>query len=221
MNSKIRFIQIRPKSKSAGGFTLLELLVTVAIVGILVTAGVPELNNFLKNSRLTSQTNTFISVMNYARSESIGRNKNIFITSNDTGNQWGSGWRVWVDGLNTKACEGNGGVGEKEANAPNQQLEESDSGCNEVVKIFDFPDSQVTIEIVGSFSNISAASVKGDLANTTLMFRAGDGTPAIGDNSKFLNFYVCDARTEELGRHIQINRFTGRVGVVDNAYKCS
>ncbi|WP_103918988.1 pilus assembly FimT family protein [Candidatus Venteria ishoeyi] len=53
------------------GFSLLELMVVLAIVSILVTTGLPQLSDFVKNSRLTTQTNNFVATLNMARTEAI------------------------------------------------------------------------------------------------------------------------------------------------------
>lgn len=214
MNSKTHIIK-RRTGKITGGFTLLELLVTLAVLGILMAMGLPELNTFLKNSRLTTQTNTFISVLNFARSEAINRGDNLFITAldvTDNANEWGSGWKIWVDGIDSPTCN----------KAPDGVLDENDAGCNEVLKTFSFPDSRITINMTESFSNISAANVASGLQATTLMFRGGAGTPALkGQDTRFITFEICDDRKQELGRSIRVNRITGRVSMMNNEHQCS
>lgn len=53
------------------GFTLLELIVVVAITAIMVTIGIPSFLDNIRNNRLTTQANTFVGVLNLARSEAI------------------------------------------------------------------------------------------------------------------------------------------------------
>ncbi len=213
MNKNARIIQ-NPMS----GFSLLELLVVIAILGILMTTGLPQLSDFLKNTRLTAQTNTFVSVLNYSRTQAISTGDNVFLTAinaNDSSNDWGAGWTLWIDGLDTPACVGNDG----NSNVPNRNLEDDITGCSEVLKIFEFPESSITIDMKDSFSNLSAADVTGDLTSTTLMFRGASGTPALrGDATNYLEFYICDDRSGELGRHLRVNRNTGRVALLDKEY---
>ncbi|WP_353571733.1 GspH/FimT family pseudopilin [Candidatus Albibeggiatoa sp. nov. BB20] len=80
-------------------FTITELMITVAIVGILVSVALPSLRYSLINNRITAKTNQFVSVLNYARSESIiGRNIKIQpLASQGKDNEWGAGWVVWDD----------------------------------------------------------------------------------------------------------------------------
>lgn len=80
-------------------FTITELMITVAIVGILVSVALPSLRHSLVNNRITAKTNQFVSVLNYARSEVIiGRQIRIEPRqSQGKENEWGAGWIVWDD----------------------------------------------------------------------------------------------------------------------------
>src|SRR3989344_4698731 len=56
------------------GFTLIELIITLTIAGILMAVAVPGLKNFVSSNRLTAQINDLIADINLARSEAIKRN---------------------------------------------------------------------------------------------------------------------------------------------------
>ncbi|HDX8370365.1 TPA: GspH/FimT family pseudopilin [Aeromonas dhakensis] len=82
------------------GFSLIELMVTIALVSILLTLGVPSFSAIMRNMTLTSQANNFVAAINLARSEAIRRNTAVTLsasTSNLTQNHWESGWQIWVD----------------------------------------------------------------------------------------------------------------------------
>lgn len=53
------------------GFTLVELLVVVALIALVMTQGVPWLQSLTLNSRRTTQVNEFVSYLNYARGAAI------------------------------------------------------------------------------------------------------------------------------------------------------
>jgi type IV fimbrial biogenesis protein FimT len=56
------------------GFTLLELMFTLALAGVLLGVGIPSFRTMIANNRLTTETNQFVTAINFARSEAITRN---------------------------------------------------------------------------------------------------------------------------------------------------
>lgn len=55
------------------GFTLLELMVVLAIAGVLAAIAVPAMGNFMRNSRITAAANDVMAALHFTRSESIKR----------------------------------------------------------------------------------------------------------------------------------------------------
>ena len=66
--------QLKRRPAAQRGLTLVELMVTVAIGGILMMAGMPYLGDYLNNSRLREAGNSALSSALYAQSEAIKRN---------------------------------------------------------------------------------------------------------------------------------------------------
>ena len=84
------------------GFTLLELLITVAIVSIVMAIAVPSMTTFTQNDRLTTNINTLIGHLAYARSEAVKRSQQVSICASNnaatcTGGNWQDGWIVYID----------------------------------------------------------------------------------------------------------------------------
>ena len=77
------------------GFTLLELIVTMAIAAILATVAVPGFTESIIRNRLTTYNNQLVAAFNLARSEAIKRNQQIIVRK--TGANWENGWHVFVD----------------------------------------------------------------------------------------------------------------------------
>ena len=85
------------------GFTVVELMVTLSIVGILVAAAAPGYQDWVATTRLNSHTNEFVTALHYARSEAIKRNVAVSVCKSASGtgcvttNTWAQGWIVFVD----------------------------------------------------------------------------------------------------------------------------
>ena len=84
-----RYMRAMRKGK---GFTLIELMVTVAVAAILLTVGVPSFQYILQSSRVSTQTNELVTGLSTARSEAIRRNQEV--TVEPLGEAWVGGFRL-------------------------------------------------------------------------------------------------------------------------------
>lgn len=90
-----------------GGFTLLELITTMAIAAIVLSVGVPSFRGVIMDNRLVSQANQIVTSIKIARSAAVRyqRNATVCASSNfdaavpscSASNDWSNGWIVWVD----------------------------------------------------------------------------------------------------------------------------
>ena len=93
------------KKRTQTGFTLYELLITLLIVGVVLSFGIPNLSEFTKNSRMTSTANDLHASFYMARSEAARAKTNITICASansmdanaDCGGTWDQGYIVFVD----------------------------------------------------------------------------------------------------------------------------
>jgi len=89
--------------KEHRGFTLVELLITLVVVGIAVSLAVPGFARFIREQQITTQTNDFLTSLNIARSEALKRGEAVAVCASSTGascsgnNDWDAGWIVFTD----------------------------------------------------------------------------------------------------------------------------
>lgn len=80
------------------GFTLIELMITLAIAAILGMLALPSFSELILSNRITTQANDLISALNVARSEAVRRGSPVCMTRiSATANDWTSGWQVYSD----------------------------------------------------------------------------------------------------------------------------
>ena len=77
------------------GFTLMELLMALAIVGIVAVFGIPNMTQFLASKRTDSQINEFITTIREARTSAMKRNSAILISP--INGDWSLGWQMGMD----------------------------------------------------------------------------------------------------------------------------
>jgi type IV fimbrial biogenesis protein FimT len=99
-------------STKARGFTLVELLVTIAFAAILLALAAPSFKRTIQSNNMSSAVNTFMTDLRYARSEAIRRGGHVILCRTDapesatpscdtsagtTGKGWATGWIVVHD----------------------------------------------------------------------------------------------------------------------------
>ena len=92
------------KKRTQTGFTLYELMITLVIVGIVLSFGIPNLSAFTANSRMSSTANDLHASFHLARSEAARGKTNITICASadalgaaNCGGTWDQGYIVFID----------------------------------------------------------------------------------------------------------------------------
>jgi type IV fimbrial biogenesis protein FimT len=86
----------------ARGFTLIELMIAIALSALLLSMAIPALDQFTTNARQTGAVNDFVSSMHIARSTAVTTNFRTTICASASGTNceavsWDQGWIVFSD----------------------------------------------------------------------------------------------------------------------------
>lgn len=71
--------EVTKKSASAG-FTLIELMIVIALIAIVATLAVPSFSRLVESNRLTAATNDLVGIINFARSEAIRYGRTVTVS---------------------------------------------------------------------------------------------------------------------------------------------
>lgn len=74
------------------GFTLIEMMIAIAVLAIIVSIAVPSFSRTIENARIATQTNDFITAANTARAEAIRTGAPVWFTAKGAG--FADGWCV-------------------------------------------------------------------------------------------------------------------------------
>jgi len=98
-------------NRTLRGFSLVELMVVIAIVGISVAIGLPSFVPIISKIRMEGEISALLSGLNFARSEAVKRGLSVSVCpSTDginctTGTSWTTGWIVLLQGSPTQLLQ--------------------------------------------------------------------------------------------------------------------
>ncbi len=90
--------------KKQNAFTLIELMVTLAVLAIVIGVAIPSFTKQITNSRSLTVGNDLVTALNFARQEAVKRGKRVSICPSTDGatcltsGDWAKGWLVFEDG---------------------------------------------------------------------------------------------------------------------------
>lgn len=80
------------------GFTLIELMITLVILGIVLTVGVPSLHEFVGSQRVRTAASDLVADMAFARAEAIKESRRVIMQRlAGATSTWKDGWNICVD----------------------------------------------------------------------------------------------------------------------------
>jgi len=163
------------KANKIDGFTLVEIMVTIAVIGITLAFASPNIVSFIQNYRISTQTNNLLADLQLARNNSVSQGMRASVCASNTGTgcsgtNWGAGRIVFID------VNGNGAV---------------DAGTDTIVRVTEAFSSGNTLVA----TNLSTAGL--------IQFRpTGLASGVTGSGA---TFKLCDERTGAFGRTVSVS----------------
>jgi len=176
---------------------MMELIAAMALSAIVLAMAVPSFQTFIKNNRLETAAEDWVTSLNMARSEAMKRSTEVFLcrstadnacSPSGTNNNWSEGWILYSTKQNTVVPD-------------NHDFTAAD---DRLLTVGTSTPGEVTI----------TSSTSGD---THISFEAnGDRNAdvAFGVTPPPVRFAVCDDRGEFRGKVITVTR-TGQITVAD------
>ncbi|MEQ8660587.1 MAG: GspH/FimT family pseudopilin [Gammaproteobacteria bacterium] len=180
------------------GFTILELMTVVAVLGILLAIGVPSFRTLLADNRIVSQLNQFSSTLALARSEAVKANRRVVVcpstdgASCASGVDWDVGWISFIDrgGVDFQVDDDGGGNPADDPCGPDAGDDAADDCILDYVQALTPP----------------TQTLRSNAANEYISYNG------LGASSEAAMFVLCDDRGDASARAVVISN-TGRVSV--------
>jgi type IV fimbrial biogenesis protein FimT len=160
------------------GISIVELIITISVVSIIASIGVPALSGFTMNNRISESAFDVLGTINLARTEAVKRRERVVLCRSPnptasvpacggTANIWTTGWLVFASG---------------DANSTYEEATDTLLGVG-------LPDSRGVKVITNSVSN------------NNLEYNSDGTTNETGGTARFA---ICDKRGGTRGRQINV-----------------
>ena len=96
------------------GFTIPELMIVVAVVGVLLVVGIPQMGKLVEGRQLVGQATELASALAFTRAEAVARANNVGMCASnnrtDCSGAWNDGWIIFLDADNSGGWTGGDAV---------------------------------------------------------------------------------------------------------------
>ncbi|MET0047826.1 MAG: GspH/FimT family pseudopilin [Sedimenticola sp.] len=159
---------MKKKRQNQTGVTIVELMVTLAVMVLLLAVGIPMFSSITANNRAAAQANSLITAMNLARSEAVKRTTPVTIRSKssssmaDTGTgtsaNWANGWIVFTDANSDGAI----------------------NNASDVIRIWGAPEGTPTITTTVAFIRFTEGGSRDTAGSATFTLKQANCTGQLG-----------------------------------------
>jgi type IV fimbrial biogenesis protein FimT len=151
----------------AKGFTLIELMVTIALAAILMAIAAPSFMAFQRNAELTSFANSMVASINAARGEAMKRGRYAMLVPADS-THWSSGWIAFVDVDRSQSFDASKDIVVQEREAPPSYLTITPNGTALATPPYImFDASGYATSKSSGFGNLTFNIVRSDVSSST------------------------------------------------------
>jgi type IV fimbrial biogenesis protein FimT len=107
-------LKMHPSERYGSGFTVLEVMIVIALITILMAVGIPSFQYVTTANRIAAEVNGLIGDMQYARAEAIKEGQTVVVCVFNgnaatpgcaNNNSWQNGWIVCSDPAADGACD--------------------------------------------------------------------------------------------------------------------
>lgn len=85
------------RTKSANGFTLVELLVVLVLLAIFVGIAMPSFQRLIQNNQVQAATDDLLSQLQFARSEAVTQGRIVtLVNTSGTAGRWDRGLQIYL-----------------------------------------------------------------------------------------------------------------------------
>lgn len=110
------------RNQYQAGFALIELMIAIAVLGVIMGLAAPTMADFIRNTRLNTTVDHLTSALNLARNEAIKRNLGVIVCPRSSSTAttcataslaaaWVNGWLVCYDANADGVCDPDTGTG--------------------------------------------------------------------------------------------------------------